>query len=266
MVGISRTPLWISRKTTQWVKENPTAPGAFATGLGQESVTQRELLPVFRGKMLASRSVWKGRSRKARWSGRPFSASKTAQRGNENARQTAVNSSDDPVVRYFFTRRLRDAPGHLRGVEGNNSGERCRRQRQVARTCGTDSKPKWRRAHRDSRLYASAGWARPGSDQFGRRFQRCSDNLRPKSVSVGRVHRSDVSRHGERNVIDRNNRHDFKGALWNGNKHRPARSEKAVSLNPSSGLCARKPSTAALGRWQHSSRPRKPATKESGKN
>src|SRR6266568_5344077 len=209
MVGISRTPLWISRKTTQWVKENPTEPGAFATGLGQESVTQRELLPVFRGKMLASRSVWKGRSRKARSFGWPFSASKTGQRGNENARQTAVNSSDDPVVRYFFTRRLRGAPGHLRGVEGNNSGERCRRQRQVARTYGADVEPKRPRPHRHSCLYAPTGWTCPSPDHFRNRFKRYGDVLRPKPVSVGRFHRTYVSRESERSLVDGRNGHDF---------------------------------------------------------
>ena len=178
--------------------------------------------------MLASRSVWKGRSRKARSSGQPFSASKTAQRGNENARQTAVDSSDDPVVRYFFTRRLRGAPGHLRRVEGNNSGERCGRKRKVARTCGTDSKPKWRRAHRDSHLYASAGWAGPSSYQLWHRFEGCSDILGPQSISVGRLHRNLVSRQGERSLTDWNNRHDFEGAIRNGHKQRTAYADQTI--------------------------------------
>ncbi len=179
------------------------------TGLVQDPSFSENLLPVFRCKMLASRPVWKGRRCNARSYGRPFSASKTAQRGNENARQTAVNSSNDSVVRYFFTRRLRGAAGHLRGVEGNNAGERCRRQRQVARTCGTDVEPKRRRPHRHSCLYAPTGWTCPSPAHIRHRFERCGDVLRPKPVSVGRFHRTYVSRESERSLVDGRNGHDF---------------------------------------------------------
>lgn len=143
-----------------------------------------------------------------------YSASNSAERGNENARKAAIASFDDPVFRNLFTRRVRFAFGCLRGVEGNDPRECRGRKREVARVCGAYIESKRRRAHRHSCVYTSAGRTCSSSHHLWHRLKGCSDILRPKPVSAGRFHRGHISRHRERSFIDRNNRHDFTGVIW----------------------------------------------------
>ena len=131
---------------------------------------------------------------------------------------------------HFFTGRLRVTPKHLQGIEGNDSRERSGRKRELARTCGADSEPEWRRAHRDSRLYAPASWAYPSSDHLWHSFEGFSDLLRPKPVSAGRVYRGHVSRHPGRSFVVWNNRHDFQRSVRNRHKHRASELDETIAI------------------------------------
>src|SRR2546427_1225762 len=94
---------------------------------------------------------------------------------------------------------------YFRRLERNNSGERRGRKRQMARTRGAHSEPKWRGDLRDPCVYTSAGRTCSSSDHLWHRVKGCPDVLRPKSVSTWRLHRDHVSWQSERKLAGRNN-------------------------------------------------------------
>ena len=123
---------------------------------------------------------------------------------------------------------MRFAPGHLWGVEGDNSSERRGRKGQVARTCRADLEPKWRRALWNSGLHASAGWTGPGSDHLWHPFEERGDALRTKPVSYG-FDRNYISRDHCRRDPHGNSRHDLTQLVdWAANERRIAQSPKTV--------------------------------------
>jgi hypothetical protein len=103
-----------------------------------------------------------------------------------------------------------------------------RRERQLARACRVDAESERQRAHRHSRLYASASWPRPVPLTSGI-VSKDAVTFSGQSFSAGRVHRSDVPRQRERHFAVRNNRHDFKRPLWHSLEQRTARFQETVA-------------------------------------